>query len=362
MIVYVIYFIFLMILAVEYELRPLKNNGLYIFIVLALGLLAGLRGPEVSKDYQNYQVIFDFVDDLSGDMSGGILPVFEPGFMLLIKFVRLIVKENYGVVLMLFFALTSVSLKVNFIRKVAINPFMVILFYYSQFFLLHEMTQIRIGFASALFFLSLIYYFRDQKLYFILLILGATFFHYSAILYLGVLLFHQERFNKYLYLGFIAAAFVFGILQIPLLNYAGSLNVEDVSNKLNTYAELVELGIQEGINVFNILNLINIAVCLYYLLVVPVKQILKDKVLLLFLKCNILSIFLLSFLSGIPSIAFRFSELFGISSMFVLAYLVKYLPFKKWNILFVIIIAGVYFYINAFHSQLLNPYYFIDFK
>lgn len=362
MLIYIAYFIFFMVLAVEHELKPFKNNLLLLITVLLLGLLAGLRGPEVSKDYEAYQSSFDYMYEMIGKNDGIFLPIFEPGFSLIVVIFRSLFEYNYGLAIMLFFGLTSVLLKSIAIKRISINPYLVILFYFSQYFLLHEMTQIRIGFASAIFFIALIYYLKNNRKVYVLIILVATFFHYTAIMYLVLLLFNPKYFNKYIYSIILAFSLLLGYLKIPILDFLGNFDPASISGRLRAYTDLVESGNAESINVFNTLNLINIACCLYLIIFIPKMKLIADKPLLLFLKCNILSIFLLSLLSGVPSMAFRFSELFGTVSIFLYASLVKYLPFIKFNILITIIIASVIFYISAFHSDLLRPYYIINIK
>ncbi len=292
-------------------------------------------------------------------IKGGILPLLEPGFSGLVIFFRKIFQVNYGLALMLFFGLASVLLKTISIKHFSFNPYLVILFYYSHYFLLHEMTQIRIGLASAIFFVSLIFYLKGNKKAFILMILVATFFHYSAIMYFLILLFDPKKFSKYIYSSILGISILLGYLKIPLLNFLGNFDTSDISVRLSNYTSYVENGYSQSVNVFNILNLINIACCFYYIIFIPKLKLIEDKSLILFLKCNILSIFLLSFLSGVPSLAFRFSELFGTLSIFVFASLIRYLPFKKFNIIITLSIAFIIFYVIVFHLTLLSPYHII---
>ena len=362
MFIYIAYFIFFIILAVEYELKPFKNDLFLISAVLLLGLLAGLRGPGVSKDYEGYQFTFDLIHDMIGSNSASFLPLLEPGFAGLILIFRSIFQYNYVVAIMLFFAFTSVTLKIISIKHLSINPYLVILFYYSHYFLLHEMTQIRIGFASAIFFISLIFYLKGKRKVFILMILLAAFFQYSAILYLIVLLFNTKYFNKYIYSIILLLSVILGFLKIPLLNFLGSFDLSLISSRIGDYVGILESGNAQSINVFNTLNLLNIGCCLYFIIFIPMQRLIADKPLNIFLKCNVLSIFLLSFLSGVPNLAFRFSELFGVVSIFTFASLAKYLPFSKLNILITVIIASIVFYIIVFHLELLNPYYIVHFN
>ena len=362
MLIYVILFIIFAVIAVEYDLKPFNNNYLLLVIVILLGLFAGLRGENVAKDYESYEIIFDFIHTLSTENDGIFLPLFEPGFVAVVLFFRSLFDVNYLLTIMVFFGLLTVTLKVFAINRLSSFPYLAILFYFTHFFFLHEMTQIRIGFASAIFFISLVFYLKGQKVKFILMIFLATLFHYSAIFYLLLLLLKSKYFNRYLYLSLIIIALILGYLKIPFLDFLGSVDPANISGKLNNYTEMVESGIAESLNFFNVLTLLDIVISLYFIFAIPKSLLIKDKIINLSLKCNILSIFFLAFLSGVPSIAFRVSELFGLASIFLYSSLVKYLPFGKLNILATILIAAVTFYIVVFHIDLVHPYYFQHIK
>ncbi|HEY5406521.1 MAG TPA: EpsG family protein [Ginsengibacter sp.] len=357
MIIYFIYFIVLAIIAVEYELNPFKSNGLLIFITLSLALLAGLRGQEVSRDYLPYQYAFDNIQEFIGNGSIMNFGIYEPGFIGIVILFKFFFIQNYGVAIMLFFAIGSVAMKIFVIDRFSINPYLVILLYFSHYFIIHEMTQIRIGFASAIFLVSLIFYFKNNYKAYIGMILVATMFHYSAFGYLLLLLFNKTSFNLYFYSALILSAIILGFLRLPLFNFAGGiLSSFDNNGKIDAYSTLMEFNLVDDVKVFNFINLAKIICTLYLMFLIPKAQLLRDSHLIFFLKCNILSIFTLSLFSGVPLIAFRISDLYGVISMFNFAYLARYLPFSKYNIWIVVLIAGLLFYLNAIHGGLLNPY------
>ena len=61
MLVYILFFIFIAILAIQYEFTPFENNYLLFSTAFLLALLAGFQDINVSKDYFNYQYAFDTV-------------------------------------------------------------------------------------------------------------------------------------------------------------------------------------------------------------------------------------------------------------------------------------------------------------
>lgn len=358
MIIYIVFFIFIMILAIDYEFNQRQNVYILIFLSFALALLAGLRNPDIENDYHQYLMVFDLIYPEKNPLY---LAIFEPGFFLIVYTVRGLVEINYGVVIMLVYAFASVFIKVFSIRKLAINPYLVILFYFSHFFFLHEMTQIRVGLATAIFFISLSYYLKGNIKAYIGLILLATMFHYTAILYLGLLLLNKNHFNRYFYSAIILLAVVLAFVKLPLIGYLDRIQTNEITAKLENHTIASELT-SDKINVLNAVTICNILCCLYLILAVVPDGFYKEQKLTLFLKCNIISIFLLAFLSGIPTIAFRVSDLFETLSMFLFAYLTRYLPFGKYNIFITILIAGVFFYFFALDSNLIKPYKLVNIK
>ncbi|MEO5891599.1 MAG: EpsG family protein [Ferruginibacter sp.] len=355
MLVYIFLFAFIAVLAIDYEFNQIRRDYMLAIIALLLALLAGFRGPEVGRDYIGYSYAFDLIYK---DYNPLLLVIYEPGFVALLYFFRAIFTYNYGVMIMLAFAFGSVFLKTIAIRSLAINPYLVILFYFSHYFMLHEMTQIRIGLASAVFFVSISYYLKGNIKAYIGLILLATCFHYTAILYLGVLIFKRDSFNRLWYSAIIFLSVVLSFFQVPLIGYLNNFSSNDYSAKFDTYIYAAEY--MDKIKVLNMVTICNIICCLYLIVAVAPGGFSEDKKLAFFLKCNIFSIFFLSFFSGVPSMAFRLSEIFGILSMFSFAYLARYLPAKRFNIFITILLAFVFFYYFVLGGDLIKPYSIVN--
>lgn len=363
MLIYIIYFIILAVLATEYELHPFKQWPALVVVTLMLSLMAGLRGAYVSKDMDTYKYSFDAVYNyLTEIQQGHLFTFFEPGFIIAVAAIRSFSELNYGIYILITFAFASIIFKVYTINKLSFNPFLALLFYFTHYFALQEMTQIRIGFASALFFVGLIHYFKGRFFVFIFFILLASTFHYSAFLYLTILFFNFKNLNKYFYTGIILLALFFAVAKIPLFDVVNQVNPELLAGKLKGYDYVQKHSIDMKINIFNALYIANILCIVYILFIIPAAKLKEDGKLIFFTKCSILSVLLLSVFSGVPLIAFRISELFGILSLFMFAGVVKYLPFERLNIMVLLIIAGVFFYINFFHNNLLAPYHFAHFK
>jgi len=360
MLVYIAFFVCIMVLAIDYEFNgPRQTNAFtFLFIATAMALLAGLRASNIDKDYGQYLIAFDLIYFNKDPLY---LAVYEPSFCLIVFAVRTIFSYDFSVIIMLIYAFSAVFMKVSSFRKYALNPFLVCLFYFSQYFFLQEMTQIRIGLAVAIFLVSLKYFFENNIRMYVALILLAACFHYTAIFYLALFFLRGTGFNKWLYIMILCLSVVFVFYEVPLITYLGNLEFADFAAKIEHHVSVSE-NTTETVNVFNLITIFNALHCLYLIVAVTPADFERDKKLPFFLKCSVFSIFFLSFLSGVPTIAFRISDLPGILSIFSFVYLTRYLPFGRYNIFILIIIAGLFFYFHALSGTLVRPYKMYSFN
>jgi hypothetical protein len=189
----------------------------------------------------------------------------------------------------------------------------------------------------------------------------AVLFHNSALLYLLLFLIATRRPQFLLYAGLLGGGIILGILKLPILSSLVGFDLNLVSNKLTTYVDLADKGYMEAIRFFNVLNTLNVLITGYLLGYAFWYKITEPRF-LLFLKSNIIALFIYGLLIDVPSMAARFSELYGATFPFLFAYGARYLPFKKFNIWAVILLAVVFFYINLFYGKLINPYSIYEFR
>lgn len=362
MFVYFLIFIILAILAIEYEIKPIqKKEFTLIIIAVLLSLFAGLRDEIISRDYNPYLNSFNAIMHGGAKGGSGFLPLFEPGFLYIVIFCYNIFERNGAIAVMLMFAFLSVTTKMYVIRKLPINPFLVLLLYYSHYYFFQEMTQIRNGLACSFFFLAILFYLEDQRWKVFFLILLGMLFHISSILYFLIFFLRKDSLNGYVYGGLFLLSVIFGLMRIPIVSLISGFNLNLISNKLATYVSIVEEGYFDNIRFFNVLNIFNVSVT-GYMFYYCLRYKIKNPQFILFIKFNIIAIFIYGLLIGVTSVAARFAELFGAVFPFLFAYGAKVFPFKKLNIFFVIGIAVVFFYINLIYGKLLGPYSIISFK
>ncbi len=355
MIIYVAIFLLISFFAVEYELGSNKLKWPFYALMAFLAIFAGLRAPDVPRDYALYQFAFDYVGQPVGVTGNDFKALYEPGFYWTIVLFKWLFPVFYTLGLMIFFAIIAIFLKAVAILKYSFNPYLVLLVYYSNFFFLHEMTQVRIGVAISIYLFSFQYYLKRQNVQFILGIIAATMFHYSALIFLATFLLRREHFSHFWFALIMIATLPVGLLKIRMFNLFKL--VSTFNDRADTYSNNLQFNLGEPANIFNPLFLLNLLITAYLLIIIPRADLIKDKVLGTFLKFNIVGMFLFSFFSPDSLFAFRVSELFTVATIFLFPYLVRYLPFKKFNIWFVVLIAAVYFYSNIFMGTLIKPYH-----
>ncbi|WP_306353546.1 EpsG family protein [Flavobacterium sp. '19STA2R22 D10 B1'] len=270
----------------------------YIFLGIILIFIAGFRGEGVDRDYENYVELFYENDYL----------LVEPSFVIITTAIRSLGLQDV-IYIFIVFSILGVSIKFIAIKQLSQLWFLSIVIYLSNFFLLHEMTQIRAGIASGFLLLCIKpIYDRNWKKFLLFATLGFSF-HYSALLIFPLWFIGKKAHKKILFLS-IPVAYIIYFSQINLI---GVLPIPGIQQKLEVYKQLQDLGGEQwnSINVFNLLFLARIAI--FYFILLKYDLILaNNKYLPILIK--IYCIALISFLifAVMPVLAFRMNELFGI--------------------------------------------------
>jgi hypothetical protein len=291
-----------------------KQAALFSFAILLI-LIAGLKPIGFDRDSQNYVQILD------GPVRGFFSNYREPLYLLIIELNRILFSSS-PTGFFLIFAILGVSLKIHAIGQLSLAPIVSIFVYIPLYFILHEMTQIRAGVASALFLLSLIDLRAGNKLLFVLKIALGTMFHFSAIIGLVIIRLNTTKIYKPLYLALPIVGLALSVLLpvISLLEYLIAFAPVFVSSKLNLYLTLLSEGKHSRINVFNF-YFISVAV-IYYFAIIH-SDFFKSKYDILLVKITGIMLFSFYGLSSIPVLSFRISEYFGVVLIILLANMMK---------------------------------------
>lgn len=318
-------------------------------IMIFLLLMCAFRSEFVDRDYVNYiALIFESANNL-------FYPI-ELSFKL-ISFIAVNMLDGYYFVFIIF-ALISISLKYNIIKKS--SPFLLlsVLVYYSNTFLLQDMTQIRAGVAGAIVLYSVLQYAKNKNIMnFVMLIFLASTFHITALLFLIVLAFDTYVVSrKYIFIYSLALFGAYcchyvGVNFLTLLKY---IPVSYVQYKLNDYISQSQGADFVPVNIFSVMQMLHLLIVILSFVLSRKMTLSRDKV--LFIKIYSLSPLAFIILSSMPVFALRVSELFAISEIILLPSFPFLFRQKQFAKLAVIGICFIMFYINIYHLGILNEY------
>lgn len=339
-----IFILLLIILLLAFSSFIVPKELLYQYILyFSLGLLfilvAGFRSEESVRDYANYVTYFYEQDFLQ----------VEPAFVLLSKGIHLLIGP-YPICIFVLFAILGVCLKLVAIRQLSELWFLSLLIYGSNFFILHEMTQIRAGIASGLLLLCVKpIYDRNLKRFLLFSFLGFLF-HYSAIVILPLWFLGTKSRKNFLLLSIPIAYLIY----FSGINLITTIPIPVIQSKISIYQTLMELGNEESIliNVFSFFFLGKIM--LFYFLLSKYELIsFYNKYVPILMKIYCISLMSYLILAVMPPIATRINELFAIVEIVLLPLI--YYAFKPiWFSKSIVLFIGICFLlINLFYVKLI---------
>lgn len=317
----------------------------FIVIGILLILIAGLRPIGIDKDSLAY------VSVLHVSLSEANFIDKEPTFWLINEFNKIL----FGVseqTFFLIFAMIGVGIKLYVIKKYSLTPILSLLTYIAMFFVLHEMTQIRAGVAIGLVFLAFHDLVMNRSLSFVIKILIASLFHYSAII---MLLFYPLSANKINSLFYIMLPLVGLFLSdsnvISGIMYQSVSILPDIlSTKIHIYLSMMEQGEIAQVNPVNAGNFF--LLCIYYLniYIATKKQNYEaeEGYYLLCIKLLGFGFFILFAFSFLEVFAYRMANYLFFGLVFILPVVVKYF---RQRILFIAIIVIYLIYTLAKNSM-----------
>lgn len=311
------------------------KNILFLVIGMLLIIFVGFRDGESVRDYRAYITMFNNSET-----------IIEPGFTFIAFIIKKYIFDNV-ILLFLIYAILGVGTKLKAIIQLTPLLFFSLLVYLSNFLILHEMTQIRVGVASGILLLCIKPIYERNLKTFLILCLVAVMFHYSAIILFPLWFINRNNPNKVLLLLLIPLGFLVYFLNINLIL---TIPIPYIQNKITVYQDLQALGLNgfDKINVFNSLFLLRCAI--YYLFLFKYELLIKsNKYTVILLKIYALSLFVWPTFSIMPVVAFRINELLGIVEIILLPmifYLFKPGIYAKAFVFFIclaIILMNIYY-------------------
>ncbi len=340
-----------------FSITTKKENYLsFIYLIFLLSLfiiIAGFRNESVSRDYENYVDFFNQIND-----GNTVSVIDDPGFYYIIKFVKLF--TNKYAYLFLVYAILGVTLKfISFTRINGISgTFLAVMIYSSNFYFLHEMTQIRIGVATGFFLISIKYIVDKNFIKFLLCIALGTFFHLSILIVLPLYFINFKTIKPVFWISLIAFNFLFYFSKSSILNILQSISPAYFSEKIFVYKSfMLDSNDTTNIGIFNrfLLYLILNLFLLYNWKIL----INKSKYFIFLLKCSFISLSIAFFLYDFYLFAYRFSEIIGVVQICLFSMIAYLFRDKIFGSIIVLFISLFLILVNITLTGLLKNYQFI---
>ncbi len=320
-------------------------NKFYVFVIsVILICLAAFRTPGSDRDYFIYEKYY------WGDSS---FTDVEYSFILL----RLVLKDYLNLTVIsafVVYAILGVTLKIKGIKSLSTIVSLSLLIYVSNYYMLHELTQIRAGVATALFLISIVYIFERNLKLFLFFVIIAGFFHYSAFMALPLWFVKPYSRNLKYYTILIVIGFAFLLLKIDLI---ADVPIPYVQNRIKIYILLTESAEDhEGaVDFLNPRFFFKMAI-FFVLLLFRHKIAPKNKYFYLLLKIYAISLFVFMTFSKIPALSYRMQTFFGTVDIILIPMLAYIFKNKFLGYILVIAIAIAFLLYNLIISELIiNP-------
>ena len=266
-------------------------------------MCAGLRPVGFDRDSQNYEYTFLHPDSNTSNF------IVEPFFIFICKILYIISPDFQ--ILLLFFAFTCIVIKLTAIARLTPLLFLSLTIYFSNFYMLHEITQIRAGVVSGLFLLSLKPLSEGKKMLPFFLILLGSMFHFSSFALLPVLFFDNNTIGR-IYKIFLACIIPFCFILYALdLDLLTTINIPYMTAKIEAYKSLSEFGNIAKESILNPFPLIKMTIFLYLLFFSKKIEEYVPSINII-IKIIAYSLIIYFAFSSVKIISTRVSELYGI--------------------------------------------------
>jgi hypothetical protein len=321
-------------------------------ITTILVLFAGFREIGLDPDSPNYASIIQSID--FSNFTSLNSTIIEPSFYLIAFIAHLLFNDAIRGTFVIY-ALLGVTLKMVGIYRLSHIPLLSVIFYLCYYYPLHELTQIRVGVASAIFLLAIPDIANQNRKAYIIKAILATLFHSQAIIMLPLYPILNLKTSKWFYFilpifglsfSFVNKSILdFIIANMSILNFVPSF----LSHKIILSIDSIQKGVLSDINIFNLYYLSLLGI--YYFCLINIKRF-KSDVDVILIKILGLSVFTFPFFSFLPVFAFRISEFLGIVIMILLASIVLIFKQKKIIIITILIYSLIALYKTLFSTAL----------
>lgn len=327
---------FILIFYFQFSLgkKAISQNLLFSAMILPLLLIVAIRPFDWGADADTYIEMYNMVN--SGQKVNT-----EVTFSFISKIVFLL--GNCVKLLFIFYAIISLNLKIKSIEKNSYLPVFSFLLYFSCWFILHDVYQIRVGSAIAFAYFSIPYLCEKKYIKFLILAFLATLFHTQASLLFLLVFLPKKKINIYSVLALcfvLLSSYAVYFLHIDLLS--GILAVLTKlklprAEQLKYYYSISQSGIINlgKINAFSPIVLVRLFLSLTLLF--QYKKLNQFKYYSVLIRILVLSFAIRMFFYPIPVIGMRIYEFFTCFDVFVFPLFFKIIKEKKVVFAFLIL-------------------------
>lgn len=323
----------------------LNKYVLYTFVGFILIFIAGFRSEQGNPDYANYKEMYE--DARTGDV------IVEFSYVFISHIVQFIFDNILFVFLV--YAIIGVSLKLTAIKQLTDLWFLSLIIYFSNFFILHEVIQIRVGVASGFLLLCIKPIYDRNLKRFLVLVLLAVFFHVSSLIILPLWFLgkFKNKINLFVIGIIIPISYCVYFMNVTILNF---IPIPYVQEKLDVYAQLQELGTADFLTEINVFNYVFLARILFFYFLLYKSELLMshNKYTVLLLNIYAISLFMYPALAMMPVLAGRISELLGVVEIILLPLIYYTIRPRYISILIIVVWAFGILMVNIFKSQILG--------
>lgn len=332
------------------DVRTSENvkRWMFSFFSIALLIFCASRGI-IDRDHQNYLNIYRYVVEGSGYLI-------EPTYYLISNISNWII--GGPLLVFVLYAIIGLNLKVYTIKKYSILPLVSLLVYFSNYYFLHEMTQMRAGISIGFALIAINSWLNGNKSSYYFFLFISFLFHYSALIFLIIPFMPKGKISKkeiLTYTILISFVYVLFIINFGFAKIFSYIPIGFVQEKFHIYNERAAAGEVQSINAFSVMQMIKLTVA-YCVYIFAPKDSHESKFFNVMLRFYIFSAICWVMFFDIPVFAVRLSDIFGISEIFIIPYLI-YLSRKRFvGLTIITMITSMIFFINVYHNELLLPY------
>jgi len=317
-----------------------RNSGalfaLLLFIMLCYSVF---RDGNCFLDYGSYAA------SVRDDIEIG-----EPIFVAIVWFVKYCLSAE-PLCLFAIYGVLSLYLKGMAICSLTALPFFSLLIFCSDFFVLHELTQMRAGLATGIMLLSIPSIYNRNRFRFCCYTVLAAMAHLSGLLMIPLWFLNGKQIRTLPWIIILCILYAIALVGIDFVTILSYIPVQSIQNKYEFYTALNEFGDYKA-NIFSLLfigkTLITLTLLMFHRLLVR-----NNKYGILFLKIMLLSLYALLMFSQNMAAGLRISEFYGVVCILLfpmIYYLIKPKVIAKLSIS---LIALVLFYVRIFSQQLI---------